>query len=339
MIRDNYLKLLLVPSIGIVIPFLGRLINYRLYSLLGLFLAYLYFIIASLIIWQGCVQIHSCIRKKYYATDNPYHKMIRLYLFNSLYACIIFSGFTLFWFRISRDHFNWLSFGAASVLNLLITNIITMLYEVLYLSKEREIDVKVVDELDKERITAELEALRNQMDPHFLYNSLSTLSQLIVTNPSEANVFNHKLAKVYRSYLINKDNDIVTLSEEIELLNDYLFLLEIRYPACIHLSYENMKGKQHLFYVPPGALQCLCENAVKHNTVSREHPLNITVSIIDGCLYVLNNIYKEKKHVSSSSGSGLKNLNSRYLILCGQSIQINDANQVFSVKLPLILNS
>ena len=107
--------------------------------------------------------------------------------------------------------------------------IFTLVYEILFLSKERELDTKIVEELDRERVQAELDVLYNELDPHFIFNSLNTLNHLIITNPEAAHLFNSRLAQVYKYVLMNKNRELVSLSNELEFIESYFFLLQVRH--------------------------------------------------------------------------------------------------------------
>jgi len=107
--------------------------------------------------------------------------------------------------------------------------VFTLVYEILFLSKERELDTKIVDELDKERVQAELDVLHNELDPHFIFNSLNTLNHLILTSPEAAHSFNSRLAQVYKYVLMNKSKELVSLFKELEFIESYFFLLQVRY--------------------------------------------------------------------------------------------------------------
>ena len=114
----------------------------------------------------------------------------------------------------------------------------TLIYEILFLSKERELDTKIVEELDKERVQAELDVLHNELDPHFLFNSLNTLNHLILTDAQTAHLFNSKLAEVYKYVLLNKNKELVSLFKELDFIEGYIFLLQVRYENKLSFEFD-----------------------------------------------------------------------------------------------------
>lgn len=215
-----------------------------------------------------------------------------------------------------------------------ISNTFTLVYEILFLSKERELDTQIVDQLDKERSQAELQALTNEMDPHFIFNSLNTLNHLILHQPLEAHSFNNRLAQVYKYFLINKNKELIPLKDELEFIESYFYLLQIRHDDKLQLQ-TVLNGSSPEVLIPPCSLQILVENAIKHNEFTEENPLQIKVMANDKYLYVSNNI-KPKPYAVHSTGIGLKNLSSRYRILLQKDIHIESTRENFTVKLPLI---
>ena len=130
---------------------------------------------------------------------------------------------------MSTDRFNWNSLLRCNIICALAIILFTLVYEILFLNKERELDSKIVRRLDRERSRADLEALNNELDPHFIFNSLNTLNHLILNNPQQAYLFNNKLAQVYKYFLINKNNELISLSDELEFIDSYFFLLQMRH--------------------------------------------------------------------------------------------------------------
>lgn len=212
---------------------------------------------------------------------------------------------------------------------------ITPVYEAVFLSKERELDVKIVDQLDNERLSAEINALKNELDPHFIFNSLTTLSHLIYTDAEKAYIFNQKLAQVYKYFLINKDRELISIQNELAFIEDYFFLLQIRHDEKLqlHISFNGANGGKHM--IVPYALQILIENAIKHNEFSEKEPLHIAIAVNNHYIHVTNNL-KPKPYLVNSTHIGLKNLSNRYKLTCNKDIIIENNNSQFMVRLPLI---
>ncbi len=334
MIKDLLLKIIFIPSLGVGLPLISGLINYKHYSPLELLAANLFFILTSFSIWKGCNWIHIKLRPLYRPISNPFNKIGAVCLVSAVYGACTGGLSSFIWLKISREPFSWMSvyrFLAACVSAVII---FTLIYEILFLSKERELDTKIVDQLDKELSQAELQVLTNEMDPHFIFNSLNTLNHLILNQPKQAHLFNNKLAQVYKYFLINKNKDLIPLKDEVEFIEDYFYLLQIRHENKLDLQ-TSLDDKSRQVMIPPCSLQILIENAIKHNEFSETNPLHINVCVNDHYLQVSNNI-KPKLYAVNSTGIGLKNLSSRYKILFKKDITISTSHENFIVKLPLI---
>ncbi len=181
---------------------------------------------------------------------------------------------------------------------------------------------------------AQFESLKNQIDPHFLFNSLNVLSSLIEENPDNAQRFTTSLSKVYRYVLEQKDKELVSVEEELSFAKTYMNLLKMRFENS--LTYElptlgiNPEAK-----VVPLSLQLLLENTVKHNIVSEQKPLNIRIFIKNNYLVVQNDIQK-KEILQDRRGVGLQNIISRYAILTERRVLIEQTDALFSVQLPIL---
>jgi sensor histidine kinase YesM len=335
MIRDKYMRIFFIPLLGILIPALSGIITYHYYSTIEIILANIYFIITSFCIWKGSNWIHSKLRGQFKIGSNPFPKIASLCSISFLYGCSVGSISTMIWFYFSADDFTWDSLLKFNVVCGLAIIVFTLVYEILFLNKERELDNKIVRQLDRERSQAELEALRNELDPHFIFNSLNTLNHLILNNPQQAYSFNNNLAQVYKYFLLNKHNELISISEELEFIDSYFFLLKIRHDDKLNLETQLDEHNEKLIMIPPLALQILIENAIKHNEFNQEHPLHIKIAMNHSYLRVSNNV-KPKPYLVNSTGIGLKNLSSRYRILCNRDIVIENTEQEFTVKLPLI---
>ncbi len=335
MIRDRYLRILFIPLLGIMIPAVSGIITYAHYSVIEIIASNIYFIFTSFGIWMGSNWIHTKLRSSFRIGGNPFPKIASLCAICTLYGISVGSISCMIWFYISRDNFNWNDLFRFNILCGLAIILFTLVYEILFLNKERELDSKIVTQLDRERSQAELEALRNELDPHFIFNSLNTLNHLILNNPQQAYSFNNKLAQVYKYFLLNKHNELISLSEELEFIDNYFFLLQIRHDDKLNLKTELNDHNERVIMIPPLALQILVENAIKHNEFNYENPLQITIVMNNQYLKVSNNI-KPKPYMVNSTGIGLKNLSSRYKILCNKDIIIENTDNEFTVKLPLI---
>lgn len=334
MIKDAYLKVIFIPLLGIFLPLMSGLISYERYSIIELLLSNLYFILTSFTIWIGCNWVHFKLRPLYVPIRGLLARVGTVCFISGIYAACIGLVSSLLWLNYSRENFTWIAVYKFLAVCIAAVILFTLVYEILFLTKEREIDNKIVDQLDRERSQAELQALVNELDPHFIFNSLNTLNHLILNNPKQAHLFNNKLAQVYKYFLLNKNRELISLRDEIEFIDDYFFLLQIRHEGKLQLSKE-INPEQEETRLPPCAVQVLIENAIKHNEFTEGNPLRIKISMNGNHIRVCNNS-KPKLYAVHSTGIGLKNLSSRYRLLARRDIEIEKGKDHFSVKLPII---
>ena len=335
MTRDIYLRILFIPVLGVFLPFISGIITYELYAWPVLMGANLYFIGTSFIIWIGCKWIHSHVRPLFPPLSRLFTQLVTVCFACTLYGASIGCISTLGWMKWSNETFSWNDVIRFVLICVVAVVVFTLVYEILFLNKEREEDTKMVDQLDKERSQAELIALRNEMDPHFIFNSLNTLNHLIMNNPMQAHLYNNKLAQVYKYFLITKNRELISLKNELEFIDDYFYLLKLRHTDKLQLETRLNSESDESILIPPCSLQVLIENAIKHNEFTQDDPLQIIIAMNGQHLKVINKI-KPKPYIMSSTHIGLKNLSSRYKLICNKDIIVEPGKEVFSVKLPII---
>ncbi|WP_103072384.1 sensor histidine kinase [Aquimarina sediminis] len=191
-----------------------------------------------------------------------------------------------------------------------------------------------VNQIEKEQRETELKLLRSQFDPHFLFNSLNTMDALIETSPKKAKIYVAKLAALYRYLIQTKDQEVVTLEEEIKLAENYFFLIETRFGHSYEFQIPQTDFPKDK-YLPTGALQTVLENVVKHNKPSNSQVINTQITITQDHILVKNNTTKESK-TDHSTGSGLENVKKRYLLLSDRKVLIEETETDFTVSLPLL---
>src|SRR5258708_21815155 len=187
---------------------------------------------------------------------------------------------------------------------------VVAIYESIYFVGELRKSVEEKEMLKRESLQAQLNALKIQVNPHFLFNSLNTLTAVIPENPGQAIDFVQHLSKVYRHILEVKNEQSILLKEELEVLKAYAFLLKTRFGDNLDISIRVADEKLQQKIVPL-SLQILMENAIKHNIVSSSKPLKIEVHADNGKLVVSNNLQK-KNQLVESTGIGLDNIRNRY---------------------------
>lgn len=189
--------------------------------------------------------------------------------------------------------------------------------------------------LERENIQSQFENLKNQVNPHFLFNSFNTLIAEIEDDREGAIEYVNKLSDFFRNVLTYREKDLITLTEELKLLNDYLFLQKKRYGENFQLTVNISGNDTDRYMVPPLSLQLLLENCFKHNAISVESQLNVSVSIDEGNLIVLNNKNPRMTKVRST-GTGLQNLSNRIRIITNREIIVTDDEHNFKVSIPLV---
>ena len=215
------------------------------------------------------------------------------------------------------------------------SGMILAIYEAVYFFVKYKDSILEKERLETAHVQTQLEILRNQINPHFLFNSLNTLMNLIPKDPDAAINYLSKLSKFYRFAVGTRDEKLIGLDKEIECARLYADLLKIRFGDAIAIDFDDLKPNG--FQILPMSLQLLIENAVKHNVVSKTQPLNISVSLNEEQSYlaVKNNLQKRIQEVSST-GMGLQNISQRFSFFTEKPILIEHSNGDFSVALPIL---
>ncbi len=217
---------------------------------------------------------------------------------------------------------------------LLITVFFSVFFHAIYFYKELQKKKVTEQKIIAGTASAQFDALKNQLDPHFLFNSLNVLSSLIDENPRQAQKFTSGLSKVYRYVLEQKNKELVTVDEELKFAKTYMSLLKMRFEDSIIFEAPEAASNPESKVVPL-SLQLLLENAVKHNMVTPSKPLHIKIYEDRGNLIIENNL-QEKQIVKKSSGVGLNNIRQRYDLLTQRQVYINKTTSDFQVAIPML---
>ncbi|MEX0289815.1 MAG: 2TM domain-containing protein [Flavobacteriaceae bacterium] len=241
--------------------------------------------------------------------------------------------------RMGFEGASWEEFIAGEralyyVIALLITMVVSIFFHALYFYRALQEKKVKKHKIIAGTASAKFDALKNQLDPHFLFNSLNVLTSLIDEDTNQAQKFTTSLSKVYRYVLEQKNKDLVTVDEELKFAKTYVQLLKMRFEDSIIFNIPEKSSNPDAKIVPL-SLQLLLENAVKHNVVTASRPLHIKVFEKDGMLTVSNNL-QEKQVVKKSSGVGLVNIQQRYNILSVRKVSIDKTDTSFSVALPML---
>jgi len=299
-------------------------------------LSFLYTIMIAFIIWQGNRYLHFSLRTYFDWINKPVKKIIVLILTIIFYTVPVSILLLVGWYKIfTDDPVNWRVITESTLIILSAVIFITHIYETVFLVKETESEMIKNEQLERAKAEAELEALKNQIDPHFIFNSLNTLSHLIEEKPVRAKLFNDNLADVYRYILQNKVRGLVVLREEINFLKSYFMLLQIRFESAVQLKIVVSENLMDQFLVPPISLQILLENAIKHNEFSEVMPLVVEIKMENDHI-IIHNQAKKKILRKPSSRIGLQNLQERYKLITGREIIIKAEEKDFTVSLPVL---
>jgi two-component system LytT family sensor kinase len=210
------------------------------------------------------------------------------------------------------------------------------IYMFLYLLYQSYINQVIAIELERtksDHLEARYELLKQQVNPHFLFNSLNTLKSMVEIGDEHSAIFIIKLADFYRYSLESRQKDVLPMQEELKMLEAYFYLIQARFEEGVSLQI-NISPEHQNAMIPVFTLQLLIENAVKHNIVSVDQPLHITITSLDSGLTVQNNL-QLKSTPEPSTKIGLENINQRYLHLTGQTIEVVSDERFFTVKLPI----
>lgn len=194
--------------------------------------------------------------------------------------------------------------------------------------------IVLAERLEKEKAWVQFDNLKNQLNPHFLFNALTSLNGLILENQGLASQFLQHLSKVYRYVLQNKDKNFVPLQTELDFIQNYVFLLCTRFPKALEIKFD-IKDAARDRAIVPVTVQILIENALKHNVVDEQSPLVIEVISIGDYLVVSNNL-QVRSRVGSSNRQGLDNLRSLYRFLTEKPVIVDQTENRFAVKIPLL---
>jgi sensor histidine kinase YesM len=284
------------------------------------------------LIWLGNSFLGVYLNKRYSWTEQPARRFV-------IGSIVTVAGTTLMvvvlleFFRLIF-HFDYGDTYKISVYTSIIITILISMFlhgRAFLLSwKKSSIDA---EKLQKESIVARYESLKNQVNPHFLFNSLNALTNLVYEDPDKAVQFIKQLSEVYRYVLDTRDREVVAVEEELHFLDSWLFLQKIRFGDNLKSQIEVSSKKAH---IAPLALQMLIENAIKHNIVSAEDPLVVNIFEKDNSIFVENNLQKKTTIGEPSSGVGLENICKRYEFLSDRKVEIIKSTEKFTVKLPLI---
>ena len=300
--------------------------SFRNYFFVGIFCSSTW-----ITLWIGNSQVANWISKFLSWTENPGKRF--------LFGLLSTLGYTLGSVYVLTTTFKWLTdFNVEFTRDVLYTTVpITFVISAFMHGKEflenwRKAALDA-EKLKKESAVARYESLKSQVNPHFLFNSLNALTNLVYEDQDKAAKFIKQLSEVYRYVLDTREKETVSMQEEIRFVKSYLFLQQIRFGdnLKVELNLDNASGN-----VAPLALQLLLENAIKHNIISQENPLYVKMIVENGFVWVENKLQRKSAMGENSSGMGLNNIRSRYAFLSNKEVLVKEDVEKFSVGLPII---
>jgi sensor histidine kinase YesM len=296
-------------------------------------------VIATLVIGFADFKTIDYLQKKYpWQHDNVRRFLLEL-LITSVNAVVIIS-LLLYLFYLIFNKFNITGLPNSTqyliniIISLIVNTIAVAIYEGSYLFNQWKNVLLETEKLKTEKAESQYAALKSQVNPHFLFNSLNSLSSLIRVSPEKAIDFVDKFSKIYRYVLDMNDKMVVELKEELEFLQSYYFLQKIRFGNNLEIDI-NIDANKINEFIPPLSLQILIENAIKHNEISSEKPLKISIYIENNFLIISNNL-QLKNTAESSTGIGLVNIKERYMHLTDERAEFFITNDNYIAKLPLL---
>jgi sensor histidine kinase YesM len=300
--------------------------NSREYWIIGSFTALIW-----IVLWKGNDYLGGFISTKISWIKFPVKRF-----FVGLVATAVFTLSSIFILSSIYKALFQINISYGILYSILITIIISLFMHgraFLLNWKQSKIDA---ERLQRENIAAKYDALKNQVNPHFLFNSLNALSNLVYEDQDKAVKFIKQLSEVYRYVLDTRDQEIVSLEQETKFLESYIYLQQIRFENRLNID---LKIDDKNVFVPPLALQMLIENAIKHNIVSADNPLKIYVYQDNGHLVVENNLQRKAILAEPSAGVGLENIVKRYELLTDKKVEVTNGPEKFVVRLPLLMKS
>lgn len=292
----------------------------------------------TLFVWEGNRLIEKPIKKFFPPEKGSAKYLVSFFLIGSSLS-FFFATIIVLIIGMLLNNFTWQQTIMPLKLNLIYTGLVSLLFHLIntifYFFKEYKKQWMEAEELRRNSTQAQLQLIKNQVNPHFLFNNLNVLSSLLIKDNPEANQFIEEFSKVYRYILNNQDKELVELQSELEFIKPYIFLLKKRFDNGLEVDL-NIPEHYKKSYVIPVALQILIENAIKHNVVSKARPLHIVVHVNEDDTLVVTNNLQPRQTTEPSTRIGLQNIRKRYQIICGKAIDIQHTDKEFAVTIPLL---
>ena len=286
-----------------------------------------------IVMWYGNGGVSHLIDKFYSWLNEPIERFILGILGAAVYSTVAILGMSYLFYQIFEVSIGngwdvvWISIGVS------ITILLFALTQK-FLFSWRELSLRE-EKMRNELLVSRYEVLKNQINPHFIFNGLNALTELVYEDQDQAVKYIDQLAKVMRYVLQSGNVEVVSLNEEMAILQSYIFLQKIRYADSLQVDIDLDEGEEEKL-IAPLVLQMLFENAIKHNELTKENPLKVRIYKEEDKLVIVNNILAKEILANDSTGIGLKNIVARYESLSTKKVKIDESGGVFSVSIPLI---
>lgn len=337
-LREPWPRIIGIPVAALVLTalFHDRPFNARDYAIT---------LLITGVIWQGCYLIIGWYRLRIPGIERTPRRILLTVLAMSAYIIAVdyLTCFALDAVGIQENAYSTGEWRANLIKCFGTTALIATLYEAGYFFTMWKRQAIEAETLKSRQLRAELDILRNQVSPHFLFNSLNTLVAIIPEDPAQAVRFTKALSHVYRYILQHKDKEVVDLGTELDFTEAYIHLMKVRFEDSLRINLQVDPAHRRLL-VAPLTLQLLLENALKHNVASAAHPLTVDIHVEQGraadggmrhTLVMRNNLRRRQGSIEGT-GTGLGNVKQRYAILSDRPVDVIETREHFLVALPLL---
>jgi len=305
------------------------------YPLVEAIIAWSISLFFTIVNWTFMREVMIYLRKKYPDLKDSIKRILRLFIILVVSVIVIDMLGNLLLSYIFGFNYNPLSRSTVLLPILIISTMVQAIYEAIYHFIKLKKSVKDEEQAKRMVVQVQLDALRNQAQPHFLFNTLNTLRDIIDQNSKDdAKVFVDKIANVYRFILESGNDDLIPLHNELKFAQSYIHIQSERFGENLQVTWDIPDLRMNHLVVPM-SLQLLLENAIKHNVISRARPLHIKVKATDEWLVVSNKIQKKSSQMPST-GLGLNNIKKRYELIADKEPIIENDSVNFRVSVPLL---
>ncbi|MBK8883757.1 MAG: histidine kinase [Bacteroidales bacterium] len=326
----NKSLLILIPLVGLVIVGIF-IISYGVTDADKSLKFLVHGIVITSGLWLGCMAIVTFLWRKFPWEQAPFRHLIIEIIFILAYT-VAFSSFLYYLERKFWNIHEVEYIGMEVFTTILITLLITSIHESVFFYQQWKYNFSKSVRLEKDNIEARYEALMAQINPHFLFNSLNSLTSMVEDNKPVVDYIQN-LSGLLRYMMKSGENELVPLRDELEITNSYISLQMTRFRGSLEII-VNVPDTLLNSVVPPLVLQSLVENCIKHNVISREKPLRVVISADKDSISVTNNL--QKKQGVASTGQGLNNIRGRYGFFTSTKVEITEEDGFFKVTLPLL---